>query len=398
MHAQRLHAALLILLLLALPACKRDTETSGDGEASDTQANKEKKTGRVIEEIAWKSARPEVDRNLLSQLDAVAQSCDFESGRPTRCNENQAEEARKALEARGLEALGTWAVALSSSEPELHDYAAWSIQELLVDERFEAIAEAPNAIEEQALTRLLEVFEKSDAYTSARVARVVTHAAMLGEQSEELLAVLEKHPHRETRVQAYRASMKFGRLRPMDQLITLSQDKNQERLLRQAALRAPLEMLPFENIKERDQVCSWVADFLSEKDSMLEEWPARLMPHCGESHIDALLDQTQDRIDGGNFSPAFGETLTSFCTPKTPELASPKQCERLASMLRDVAMATSLDPATRAQAIRLLGAHTPDPQTLRVIEKIAKEPGTPDSVRAAALQVATPMRENLARP
>jgi hypothetical protein len=67
-------------------------------------------------------------------------------------------------------------------------------------------------------------------------------------------------------------------------------------------------------------------------------------------------------------------------------------------MLRDVAMATSLDPATRAQAIRLLGAHTPDPQTLRVIEKIAKEPGTPDSVRAAALQVATPMRENLARP
>jgi len=398
MHAQRLHAALLSMVLLALPACKRDSSELEKNDPSKGQENTTQKSGRVIEAIAWESARPEVDKNLLSQLDAVAQSCEFESGRPTRCNEDQANQAKKALEAKGLDALGTWAVALSSSEPELHDYAAWSIKEFLSDERFEAIAEAPDPIEEQALSRLLEVFEKSDAYTTARIARVTTHAAMIGEQSEELIEVLEKHPHREARVQAYRASMKFGRTRPLDKLIELSQDKNQERLLRQAALRAPLEMLPFQSEEEREQVCSWIADFLSEQDSMLEEWPARLMPHCGESHIDALLDQTQDRIDGGNFSPAFGETLTSLCTPKTPELASTKQCERLASMLRDVAMATSLAPTTRAQAIRLLGAHTPDEQTLRVIERLAKEPETPDSVRAAARQQAAPMRENLSKP
>ena len=382
---------------LALMACDRQKDAP-PAQTPDKQQEDAKNSGRVFEEIAWQSERPEVDKTLLGILDAAAQGCVYESGRPTDCDQERSDIAIKALEAKGLDALGTWTIALSSTDPSLHDYAVWSIDKVLSDEYFEAIEQAPEPAKEQAVARLLEVFARADAFTSARIARVTTHAAMINEKDAEWLEVTAKHPHREARVQAYRAAMKFGRLRPLDHLIAISHDKQQDRLLRQAALRAPLGMLPWKSSDEQEEVCSWIADFLPTKDSMFEEWPARLMPHCGESHIDALLDQTQARFDSGAFSPTFGETLMSFCTPKTVTQASPKQCERLSHLLVDAATAKSLDETTRAQVVRLLGARTPDEQTLRVLEKLAKETSTPESVREAARQEALPMREKLATP
>ena len=379
MDAYRIsRAALPLALMVAMAAagCERDQADAPQDEGGE----------RAKEEAAptsWRSDRPEPSRQVLATLQEVATSCELgERGEPVRCSGKEAGASKAALEALGPEALGSLAVVLSSAKQEPSEpVAAWVLAEVLEVADFAEGSREREQLDEAAVARLIEVLGRAEPSLAARIAPTVAHAAGATGQTEELMEALAAHPHPEVRAAAYEHVMTLGRMKAFGHLDGPRADAAEDRLVRVAALKAPLHMKGWAR-GEREELCEVYKDLLSSQREPLDKWPARVVARCGD--LDALSEALEQRVEDGQLSATFTEALLEACSTEQGEGRLDRaSCGELAVLLEDAVGRQELEARSRAAALHALIHIRPDSSTRDLAARLLKgEPRAPEAVRA----------------
>ena len=390
-------------LCCALTACKQPDSTPPQAPPATqataqttppaaTSAAMAPEPPRLLAPLELSSPAPQPDDALLAAMQRATSACALDVGRPSSCESPELDALVEQLKASPYAALPTLAVAISSQDAGLHDFATWMLQNAFPppSPRDASLPGTP-----LALARLMEILAKSsDTQTTTRIARVVTWLAVQSGEAEAIFALLKAHPHAPARIHAYRDAMRTGDTQAQPYLEKISRDEREARLIRKAALRAPLQAETF-----TASTCAWMKQLLPVRDSMLEPWPAQSMTRCGPAYIDALLAQARTRLDDASYTNAFGRALDDLCpltTTREEKLpATPEQCEVVAALLERAVLHEQLNVQTRAHALRTLGQLRPTQETLTLMVGLAANEDAPRLLRSIATQDQAPLKKRL---
>ena len=142
---------------------------------------------------------------------------------------------------------------------------------------------------------------------AARLAASVAQLATIAGASDELGAVVDAHPTKDVRDNAYRNLMVFGRLTTLPKLKEIAEKKPEHAA---SALDAVARMAPMTDA-ERAGACPGAKGYLSDKDSAVATEAAENMLFCKGEYIDALLAEAEARLNNKEYKDPFAMVMRS---------------------------------------------------------------------------------------
>lgn len=382
---RRLYAAVLAVMVLSIGCDKQPAEVVDGGEkGGEEAASSSGEASRVdYSRIAWSGELPMADPNLLAVMQAAVDNCSFVNGFPDKCEKEAGSVAIKTLEASGHASIPPLVRVMSAGDDQLRDFASWFVQNKFPDAALLAARENPDLLDAPSVLRLRDLVEYGDDALATRVTKLATFTSVIRGEHREMVAVLGNHKNKSVRLIGYKNIMRFGGVDTLDTLQPLAADKSLPRVIRQAVFQAPHELEQW-TPEQASTICEWMKVYLTEDDSMIEEWPARAMAKCGGPYVEPLLDEATERLEQLSFGPPFSDSLDELCSPNKPERATPTQCARLYDLLETAAKADRLGERGRVNAAHLLFELRPDETTLDLLEALAKAKDSPAPLAAVA--------------
>lgn len=290
---------------------------------------------------------------------------------------------------QGLGALETLLWGLEHEHEQTRALSAWLIQANITQEHLEALTKQP-ATEAQlklsgALLEALTRYDSSEAGTHLWAATAVDLGTLTG-QDALVSSTLQALKDEQTRANAIRALMRFGRTRAFELVKAQAQDKSQPTRVR-AALDAPMQMQGWSD-QERELLCPWYLTFLPDLSRDYTERPAQAMRRCGGVYLDHLLDELERRVKARSFDRPFSFAIRQLFTEQPTDkllILTPKQLQRGRALLIQAAKDEQLEAGARAFAMSTLTQRWPDSQTEQLLTQLAQSdsPGLADEAKEA---------------
>lgn len=312
----------------------------------------------------------------------------------------------EAIKEAGIEALETLLWGLDHEHEQTRALSAWLIQANITPKHLEVLLEQPPTQAQRqlsgALLMALGRHDSSDQGTHLWAA-VAVHLGELTRQDELVSATLGALKDEQTRANAIRALMRFGRTRAFELVKAQALDKTQPTFVR-AALDAPM-LMPSWSDQERELVCPWYLTFLPDLSRDYTERPAQAMRRCGGIYLDHLIDELASRVTARSFDRPFSFAIRKLVTEQPTDkllIPSAKQLERARALLEQAAKDEQLDAGGRAFAMSTLTQRWPDQQTEQMLKQLTScpDPKLADEARdGLKLLLATrQLRERMSKP
>lgn len=276
---------------------------------------------------------------------------------------------------QGIDALETLLWGLEHEHEQTRALSAWLIQANITQAHLEVLTKQP-ATEAQlklgaALLEALARYDSSEAGTHLWAATAVD-LGMLTRQDALVSSTIQALKDEQTRANAIRALMRFGRTRAFELVKAQAQDKSQPTRVR-AALDAPLQMQGWSD-QERELLCPWYLTFLPDLSRDYTERPAQAMRRCGGVYLDHLLDELERRVKARRFDRPFSFAIRQLFTEQpTDKLLIPtsEQLQRGRALLVQAAKDEQLVASARAFAMSTLTQRWPDAQTEQLLTQLS---------------------------
>jgi len=217
---------------------------------------------------------------------------------------------------------------------------------------------------------------------ATRLASPVTHLATLSGAFDDLYAVVDAHPTKEARANAYRNLLVYGRLKTFPKLKEIAEKKPDDA---DAALDA-VPKLSKATDEEKAAVCPWARSYLANKDLKIATEAGQDMIFCKGEYIDALLGEAETRLKNKEykdpFAPVMREPCFEFISNITKKAADEAQCDRVYTFLEKAANDASVDDPIRGLALWNIYYQRRDEKTLKLMRKYEKSPNAAIAKRA----------------
>lgn len=378
----KLCAWIVVGLSVGLISCKDPHPPQGDSPPPSPSTSTEKtqsappKTQTSPDITTWRASPAPKLQALMLRAQTECQISGAGSS-PRGCP--QLDDALdEAIKDAGVEALETLLWGLDHEHEQTRALSAWLIQANISPKHLEVLLEQPPTHEQRqlsaALLMALARHDSSDQGTHLWAAAAV-HLGELTRQDELVGSTLSALKDEQTRANAIKALMRFGRTRAFELVKAQAQDKSQPAFVR-AALDAPM-LMPSWSDQERELVCPWYLTFLPDLSRDYTERPAQAMRRCGGVYLDHLLNELAQRVTARSFDRPFSFAIRQLVTERPTDkllIPSAKQLERARALLEQAAKDEQLDAGARAFAMSTLTQRWPDQQTERMLKQLTLSP------------------------
>lgn len=385
-------------LIFGVMACKEPASPQGTTPPSPPQSSEQRPPSSTASpQTAQPRWRPTPSPALQALMLRAQTQCQISGAgsRPRGCPELD-DELDAMTRQLGLEALETLLWGLEHEHEQTRALSAWLIQANITQAHLEALTREP-ATEAQlklsaALLEALARYDSSEAGTHLW-ASVAVDLGMLTQQGALVGATLQALKDEQTRANATRALMRFGRTSAFELVKAQAQDKSQPMRVR-AALDAPLQMQGWSD-QERELLCPWYLTFLPDLSRDYTERPAQAMRRCGGLYLDHLLDELERRVKAHTFDRPFSFAIRQLLTEQPTDkllIPTPKQLARARALLVQATKDEQLVAGARAFAMSTLTQRWPDPQTEQLLTQLSlsDSPGlAAEAKEALALLIST---------
>lgn len=219
-----------------------------------------------------------------------------------------------------------------------------------------------------ALEQMLAALKANQKNRAARLAIPATHLAMLAGKADALYAVVDTHPTKEARENAYSNLMVHGRMAAFPKIKAVAGDET----MLKAALRAPRNMRRATDA-EKNEYCPWAQGYLGHADLDVAAHAGYVMLNCGGAHIEPLLAEAEKRLAAKQYKNPFAmvmrEPCFEFITGVTGKAAREAQCEKVFTFLEKAANDKTVDDATRGLALWNIYYQRRDKKTLDLMRR-----------------------------
>lgn len=222
-------------------------------------------------------------------------------------------------------------------------------------------------VNKEAATKLLELLGTLPQRQVMQVAPAVVHAAMLTGQQAELYKVLDEHPAKDLRANAYIYLLRYGTLSELPKIQALV-GGDDERVAASAV--EALRRMPGQSPEDTQRICQFVQPLADDARAPVAGKAMAQLVACGGEYLDAALSAVQKQLKAGSLAAAVVRGFDQTCVSHRGKTqGNPAQCARLRSLLEQTVADAKQVPDARQFALLGLGLQFPDAATLKVAEK-----------------------------
>ena len=277
------------------------------------------------------------DSEVMAGVKAIASGCQIELryGWAKNCAAGEKDKFLKMMSEKlktdkgRVLALGTLATALHSKDEKIQAVAADRLYDNFRD--FGHFGTNPKLMTPALADKLISGVANVKGYVAFYAARSAAHAAVLSGRTAELYKVVESHPEKNVRYEAYRHLMVYGRAKVFSKIKELVASADE--MAQVAASYAPSSMHTWTDA-EKKEICPWGKTLLQNKNETVAQNAANFLNlRCGGEYIDAVLDEAEARLKAGALKQPFSYAIThptfsckSFLGSKPT--GTPEQCKR----------------------------------------------------------------------
>lgn len=343
---------------------------------------------------------PNVDPKLWGDLDALTKVCKVDIKENT-LNCTQGEQRRLvsefvAQQRDRAKATATFAAALADPRPELRAVGANVLYSAFRSPWGPNVK--PGAVPPADAEAFVSATLKLPKGQAVQALPAAVHAAMLANRADALMAAIDKSGEAQLRTTAIRYLMTHGRLQAFPRVQEFAKLPDVQVAL--AALESPANMYAW-TAEEQAAICPWAATFLEDPRAPIAAKAGSLLSNCSGEHVDRLLDVAEASLKKGDFTSARVGAFRDLCAAHRrarPDGASEKQCDRARKLLEDVVQAKALVDQARTAALAALAYQWPDKDTLKLVNKLAKDPNKSLAENATRTAARIEQRLNVAVP
>jgi hypothetical protein len=361
-----------------LAACKKeDAARSDDDAAEDDGGSKKSKKKKSAKDKSDKSEKSDGDApklasnpTVLEHLKKIGDGCSVrpESALVTDCKANESDALKEwVAKNKPADVYETLAGVIATGDDKAKAVAIHASGSVWF--RMDLPMRKANATRPAAIG-FIDALAKDD--TSARfLADTAAHLGTLSGERERLLGAIASVKNKQTKSQAYRNLMTYGRL---DVLPTL-QAAAKEADYTVPALAAPRSMYDWTEA-ELAAICPWAQSYLGDARLDVAAESGLDLVRCKGAYVDALLDEGEKRLAAKQFKPPFSgvfrEVCFEFMKGVTGQAGREAQCKRNYAFLEKVANDATVESSVRGLALWNIYYQRRDQETLDLMRRYEK--------------------------
>lgn len=313
--------------------------------------------------------KPNVDAELMQQLEALTQSCEVNVDRHSlRCKNKEdavfTEQFTSGQKDR-VASLDTFSVALSGENAPVAVAAAH-----VLEKNYRQMGDQPGEVSPTVARRIIDTVAQTPKQRASKSVYAAVHAAVLAGETDYLYTMLDNHDYDYAAQNGYENLMYYGRLDVFDKIQALAAGENEK--LAVTAFKAPRK-IPDPKPEEMAVICPWAQGYMDDTRNKVFLEAGRQMLRCEGEYIDALLDAGEQRLAENHFTRDDYLLFRNVCfTPVKgliAESGKQAQCERTFAFLESAANNEALDSLARGLALYAIYYQRRDAKTMAVMQK-----------------------------